>query len=88
MGLQTYIRVDPTGKVNWRTQVEGGFEVTILNPGTLEPEMRMTVPTAVINMLAPDYAAAWREAERLRGNGRLTDAEKGKLIFDAAYTGP
>ena len=85
--MMTYIAVDPTGRVNWRTQVEGGFEVTILNPGTLDPEMRMTVPTAVIDLLAPDYAAAWQEAVRLRDNGRFTDAEKGKLIFDAAYTG-
>ena len=81
MATQTYIRVDPTGRIS------EGFAVTILNPGTLDPQVRMAVPTALLDFLAPDYAAAGREHTRLKGS-RLSDAEQGKLIFDAAYTGP
>ena len=79
---QSYIRVDTrTGTLNTR------FEVVIVgNPGTGDPQVRMQVPTAMLDLLAPDFAAAGREHTRLKSS-RLTDAEQGKLIFDAAYTG-
>ena len=75
----TYIRVDETGRV------AKGFKVIILNPGTLDPQVRMQVPTAMLDFLAPDYAAAGAEHRRLKDSG-LSDARVGKLIFDAAYT--
>ena len=82
MATQTYIRVDSrTGVINSR------FEVVIIgNPGTGDPQVRMQVPTAMLDLLAPDYAAAGAEHKRLK-DSRLSDAEQGKLIFDAAYTG-
>ena len=83
MTSHTFIRGDyRTGVINDR------FEVVIIgNPGTGDPrQVRMQVPTAELDLLAPDYAAAGREHTRLKSS-RVTDAEQGKLIFDVAYTG-
>ena len=81
MDQKTYIRVDLTTGI-----INSNFEVVIIgNPDTGDPQVRMQVPTAMLDLLAPDFAAAGAEHERLK-DSQLSDAEQGKLIFDAAYT--